>query len=141
MAELKDWNVAADDNGFQPPNGWPEGMSYYNVNNCGREMMAVLARWFYDRSGVLTTTSLSNIFFLNTFGRYGTPRQGDRYTFKINVTMPHSARIRINGAPPINIVSARGNMVAFGHVPAGHIITCVIDGSGNLRLAGRLTYG
>lgn len=37
---LKDWSTTAASNTSAPPNGWPEGMTIANVNNCGREMMA-----------------------------------------------------------------------------------------------------
>jgi len=45
VAEIKDWStVAASNVDTLPAAGWPEGMARSDVNNVGREMMAVLRR-------------------------------------------------------------------------------------------------
>lgn len=44
-SEVTTWSTTSDNNNSTPPNGWPEGMQYSQVNNTGREMMGAIARW------------------------------------------------------------------------------------------------
>jgi|GEM_PF-6267589 len=46
MSDIKDWSQTAAGNNAAPPDGWPEGMAPSNVNNCARENMAAIARWY-----------------------------------------------------------------------------------------------
>lgn len=44
-SEVSTWSTTSDNNNSTPPNGWPEGMNYSQVNNSAREMMGSIARW------------------------------------------------------------------------------------------------
>lgn len=44
-SEVSTWSTTSDNNNSSPPNGWPEGMNYSQVNNSAREMMGAIARW------------------------------------------------------------------------------------------------
>lgn len=64
MAELIDYSVIAANNNSAPPDGWPEDQQYDTVNNCGREMMAVIKRDLDDRNGSNTTTGTAPTYEL-----------------------------------------------------------------------------
>lgn len=61
MSEVFDWATTsspgtdAASNGGTPPDGFPEGMNYSQVNNSAREVMAAIARDIADTRGVLET--------------------------------------------------------------------------------------
>jgi len=48
MADIKAWSSTAADNNSAPPDGWPENQLPSTVNNCGRETMAAVRRWYED---------------------------------------------------------------------------------------------
>lgn len=48
MSEVLTWDPSATNNNSGPPDGWPEDQMPSTVNNCGREMMASLARFVSD---------------------------------------------------------------------------------------------
>lgn len=59
MSEVHNWSTAAGNNNASPPDGWPENvMTFGQVNNTAREMMAAVARWYVDTSGILLATGL-----------------------------------------------------------------------------------
>jgi len=56
MGEVYEYDTTAANNNDSPPDGWPEGMDYNQVNNCAREMMAADARDLADRNGSITSS-------------------------------------------------------------------------------------
>src|SRR5690606_27120151 len=48
MADIKAWSSTAANNNSAPPDGWPENQLPSTVNNCGRETMAAVRRWYED---------------------------------------------------------------------------------------------
>jgi hypothetical protein len=46
MSEVSTWSVTAASNNSATPDGWPEGQAASTVNDCAREMMAAIARWY-----------------------------------------------------------------------------------------------
>lgn len=49
MSDVSSWYPAAASNTAAAPDGWPEGMSPADVNNCAREMMAAVKRSAINR--------------------------------------------------------------------------------------------
>lgn len=62
MAELHSWNVSAGSNNGAAPNGAPEGQTAGSLNDCIREVMAVLAREDRDNDGSLVTATSTTAF-------------------------------------------------------------------------------
>lgn len=52
MSDIKDWSDSAGGNTANPPDGWPEGQAPSTVNNCARENMAAIRRWYEDAEWV-----------------------------------------------------------------------------------------
>ena len=68
MSDVVKWKIDPDINSDSPPDGFPEGMTYSNVNNSAREVMAAIARWNRDISGQLTTQGTPDALIISTEG-------------------------------------------------------------------------
>lgn len=49
MSDISEWDSTAANNNAVAPNGWPEGQAPSTVNDCGREVMAAVRRWYEDQ--------------------------------------------------------------------------------------------
>lgn len=56
MSDVSTWSTTAGNNNSSPPDGWPEDQSPSSVNNCGREMMASIKRWYDGINAALAGT-------------------------------------------------------------------------------------
>ena len=66
MSDIRAWSSTAANNNQSPPDGWPEGQLPATVNDCAREDMAAVRRW-YERAqwidyGHTPTRTANNIF-------------------------------------------------------------------------------
>jgi hypothetical protein len=50
--QTTNWDSTAASNNATPPDGWPEGQAPSTVNDCAREMMAAVKRWFTRATGL-----------------------------------------------------------------------------------------
>jgi hypothetical protein len=66
MTNVSEWAVSAGLNNSAPPHGWPENMARSAVNDCAREMMGALARWFKDCNGSLVTGGTADNYTVTT---------------------------------------------------------------------------
>ena len=109
MAEIYDWDTAAGGNNASPPNGWPEMMTPASVNNTGREMMAVIARYRESAESCTPTTGTTPGAYLLTVPQGITSLQdGMRFSFCAHVTSPAgAATLSVNGLPAVNLVGSR----------------------------------
>ena len=139
MAELRDWEIAATDNDDPPPNGFPEGMSYREVNDAARENMAVIARHSTDTSGSMLTTGTAAALNMAPSGSYaGTFSDGDRLSFRIHANIADSATLRVGtglGVTDIPIHDKNGDVVEADAVIENEIVD-VVYYSGAWRLVG-----
>ena len=101
MAELYDWNNSADDNNDSPPNGWPEEMAPGLINNTGREMMAVLARYRQSVDGCNRTGGVPNGYTLTVPQTITALTAGMRFSF-----CPHASSVAAAGTLQVNTNSA-----------------------------------
>lgn len=127
MAELRDWQIAADDNNQTPPDGWPERMAYSSVNNTAREGMAVLARNYKDRSGEIVSTGNANTLVVSPNGTFTSFQEGDRFSFRAHVNVNDGAHLRVGPAtnPSYPLQDAYGNPVVEGDILSGMVVDVV----------------
>lgn len=116
MAEIKDWNVAAASNNAAPPDGWPEGMNYSDVNNVGRENMATLARLYQDTNGVLVSGGVGNTYAITTNRTLGSIADVGYFAFVAD--KPNTGAISID----LGIASAEGVRPSGESFAAGEIV-------------------
>lgn len=135
MAELNDWDVIAANNNDTPPDGWPENsMNYSEVNDTGREGMAVLARYFQDINGSLTTGGVADAYTL-TLNAGHTAYTGLYFAATIHATNTGASTINVNGIGIQSIVDRAGNALVGNEMSAGGIYEFRYDGT-NMQLMG-----
>lgn len=111
------WSITASDNDDADASvPWPEGMSPGSVNNAARSMMAAVARFRDDITGVLTTTGSANSFALTSRSGYAALANGLFIAAKVNFTNTGPTTLNLNtyGAKSIRIFSPQGEAALIG---------------------------
>lgn len=121
MAEIGSWDTSAAGNGFAVPDGFPEGMQFSGVNNAAREVMAVLAREFKDRSGELVSTGSSNTYAITSNRTLGAYANGQTFKFRANHSNTGAATISVSGLGAKAIARPDGSAVISGAIQSGGI--------------------
>jgi hypothetical protein len=122
MAEINDWNTTAANNNSTPPNGWPENtMQYSEVNDTGREGMAVIARYWKDTNGSLTCGGTLNTYTLTLNAGYSSYFSGMTFSCKINASNSGACTMNVNAIGAANIINPDGTAMASGQLQAGGI--------------------
>jgi hypothetical protein len=93
MAEISDLNVADASNTAR----FPEGMSPGAVNDGARALEGILARWFKDTNGSLTSSGSSNAFAVTSNRTISSMVDGTRLSFKANHSITGAATLNLNG--------------------------------------------
>ena len=142
MAEIYDWDVVADRNNAASPDGWPENaMAPRAVNDAGRELMAVIAR-YREASEVCTeTTGSATAYALATMQEIDALEDGMRFAFCAHVSSTDAATtLQIDDLGAVSLVGTRTavdgseNLNLFpGEILAGYIYVCSYLG-GNFYL-------
>lgn len=134
MPDLNDWNIAAASNNSTPPDGFPEGMNYSEVNDSARENMAVLRRFFGDINGSLAAAGLVNAYTLTLNAGYTAYFDGLMFACTIPLTNTSTTpTINVNAIGARTIVDVEGNALGLGVLKAGGVYLFADDGT-NLRL-------
>ena len=130
MAELYDWKIAADDNDASPPNGWPENMSPALINNAGRELMAVIARYRQAADGCNATTGSANAYHLQVPQTVTALTMGMRFSFCPHVgTIIGAATLQVNSAPVTSLRGAHSSTFLAGELRTGTLYVAVYNGT------------
>jgi hypothetical protein len=131
MAEINDWNIAAASNNASPPDGWPEGMSYANVNNSAREGMAVVARWHKDNNGSLTASSGGGgaVYTLAANQVLSAYYTGLTLAFRVDATNVASPTLNVDSVGAAAIWNHNGEAIGVGVMVAGSVYRVVYDGT------------
>lgn len=96
MSEINSWSTTAASNNSSPPDGWPENMSFANVNNSAREMMAALKRWRDDINGSLTSGGSSGAYTLTPNRTISAYASGLEFVWKANHTTASTSSPTLN---------------------------------------------
>lgn len=119
MSEVKAWSTSASNNNAAPPDGWPENtMAFGQINNTAREMMAAIARWYVDTSGILMATGLHFHAPVNAWGYHLTMNRqisslelDMRVRFRIPTPNIGPTWLLLNGIGPFWILWPDGGMM------------------------------
>lgn len=124
MSDLpsSNWSETAASNNASPPNGWPEGQNPSDVNNCAREMMAALKRWWNRANAVKTTGGTTSAYTLTYDVAASQYYDGEIFTFIANATNAAAATLNINGLGARQITLFGGNLLA-GAIIANQVVT------------------
>lgn len=98
-AAIWQWSTTAGTNGAADPSiNWAEGMAPSSVNDSARAMMAALAAWRNDISGVNTTAGTAAAYTLTTSEGVGTtPANGQMIAFLAHVGNSAAATLQVDG--------------------------------------------
>lgn len=97
MTGLIDFSIFPAENGTAaPPINWPEGMPANAVNNSAREMMAALARWRVDTTGVLSASITGDVATLDTFQGVKPSHFGSSFAVSFATTQPNPGPMLLN---------------------------------------------
>lgn len=139
MAEINDWEPQEQNNQDAPPNGFPEGMEYSDVNNSAREVMAVLARFYRDENGSLTATGINDLTF-TTNAAYPLLYQGLRIGFRATNTNTGAMTIQLNALSAAPFLNTAGAIMQAGSIAAGLVYFAVYNGSAFQLISNGFTF-
>lgn len=133
MSNVPTWSTTAGSNNSSPPNGWPEGMARSSVNDCAREMMAALAKWYADHRGSLVTTGGTVAYVLTTNSTYTALTQLPIMAIRFNATnTTTSPTLNVDTLGATSIVKAGGVAVGVGEITTNRLYIVVYN-SNNTR--------
>lgn len=134
MAEIKDWNTSAASNNSTPPDGWPENMQFSAVNDTAREGMAVVARYFKDTNGTVTTGGSANTYTLTPNRTVTAYTDGDIYLFQANHTNTGASTLNVSSLGAKNVLTHDGAALPAGELTSGGRYLVSYDGTQFLLL-------
>lgn len=115
------WSKTANTNATADPSiNWSEGMSPSSVNDSARAMMARVAEWRDDLSGLLTTAGTSTAYTVTTNqGFASVPNDGQAVAVTMHATNGTSATLRADGGTVYPIQTSAGTAVTAGVLLSG----------------------
>lgn len=139
MSEIQttDWDSTAANNNQTPPNGWPEGQAPSTVNDCARELMAAVKRWFTRVMGLTdagalvssagTSTAITVTYDVAPASLY----TGLECGFKVTTTCGADPTLNVNALGAKNIQKFRGGYVNLqaGDILANQHVKVKYDGT------------
>lgn len=118
MSDLWQWSRTASTNANSDPSiNWAEGMSPSSINDSARAMMAEIAKYRDDISGVNGTAGSSTAYTLGVFQSIFTPVNGQMLGFVAHTTNGVAATMNVNGGGTFPL-----QMPAGTPIPAGSLI-------------------
>ena len=124
MAEIYDWDVDEANNGDASPHGWPEFMAPSAVNDSGREMMAVIARYRESAEACTDTGGTGNAYTIDVEQTITTLQEGMRFAFcarNTSVAGPGTLVVNLLAAKPLVGTRSMAEGVANRDLLAGEI--------------------
>ena len=116
MTDVRNWSADADNNSDAPPDGFPEGMAYSEVNNAAREIMAAMARYTKDVSGVLESGGSSTALTLSPYNGYTANTDGDAVSFRLHAGINVGATLAVGTADAVEIQNKDGDALTEDEV-------------------------
>lgn len=118
MSNISAWSTTAASNNAAPPNGFPEGQSPSSLNDCARENMAAVSRFYKDTQGTLVSTGSANAYLLTTNNAHATLAAQSLIAFRANFTNTGAATIAVDGLAAKSIYS-QGSAIPAGGIISG----------------------
>ena len=119
MSNISAYSQTAASNNATPPNGWPEGQSPSSVNDCAREMMAGIAKWYAHLDNSLTTTGSGNAYVLTTGSSHAALADIGVVTFKANHSSTGAATLAVDGLAS-KAIRWNGAAIIAGSIVSGN---------------------
>lgn len=127
MGNVSSWfKTAAGNNTGSTPDYPIEGQAPSTVNDCMRENMAAVARWYADANGTLTTSGTGNAYTLTTNSGYTALADLPVLTFKLDRANTGAATLNVDGLGAKSI-RWRGDALVSGALAAGSSVSIAYD--------------
>jgi hypothetical protein len=122
------WSAtAANNDDIDSTINWQEGQSPASVNNSARAMMAAIAKWRYDMSGLLGTAGTSTAYTLTTTQVYASLVSSYAVAFNPHVTNGAAATLNVDGLGAKALATVYGTAVGAGKLRAGGVYVAVYN--------------
>ena len=125
MAEVKDLNVTDASNTAR----FPENQAPSTVNNGARSLEGMLARWYADTNGSISTTGSSNAYVLAASRVGAAYAAGDTYLVKFNHANTGAATINVDSLGAKSIVKNQATALVANDIRANMIGLISYDGT------------
>ena len=136
MAEVKDLNVTDASNTAR----FPENQAPSTVNNGARALEGMLARFYADNNGSISTSGSSSAYVLAASRTISAIAAGDAFIFKANHASTGATTIAIDGLATKSIKKLHDQAIAANDLESGSICHIVYDGT-NFQLISSLATG
>ena len=141
MSELKDLSTTdASNTGTAANAGFPENMPPSDVNNASRALCAMIARWYADSNGSISSGGSSSAYTLAASRTISAIAVGDSFIFKANHASTGATTIAIDGLATKSIKKLHDQAIAANDIESGSICHIVYDGT-NFQLISSLATG
>jgi hypothetical protein len=133
MAEVKDLNVTDASNTAR----FPENQAPSTVNNGARALEGMLARFYADTNGSISSSGSSSAYVLAASRTISAIAAGDSFIFKANHASTGATTIAIDGLATKSVKKLHDQAIAANDIESGSICHIVYDGT-NFQLISSL---
>lgn len=137
MAEVKDLNVTDASNTAR----FPENQAPSTVNNGARALEGMLARFYADTNGSISTSGSSSAYVLAASRTISAIAAGDSFIFKANHASTGATTIAIDGLATKSIKKLHDQAIAANDIESGSICHIVYDGTNFQLISSLATSG
>jgi hypothetical protein len=131
MTNTSEWSITAATNNSAPPNGWPENMQRSAVNDCAREMMAALAKWYQDQRGSLITAGGTTAYTLTTNNAHTALSDIPLMVVRANVANTGASTLNIDGLGALSLTKANGVALTAGDFTTNKLYLLAYNSGGS----------
>jgi hypothetical protein len=103
---------------------WPEGMQFRQVNNSARADEGLLARWFRDTNGSISSSGSPNAYALTSGRTISSLVNNTMMAFTANFTNTGAAALNLNGLGAKSLLRPNGNPLIASDIVSGQ--TCLV---------------
>jgi hypothetical protein len=108
---------------------WPEGMLGSAINNAGRALEGLLARWYEDTDGSLTSGGSANAYTLTSKRTIAALTNNTVMVFTANFANTGAATLAFNGLTAKAIRRPNGDALAAGDIVSGQVVVIIYKSS------------
>lgn len=108
---------------------FPEGMAPSAVNNAARALEGLIARWFKDQNGSLSTGGSANTYTLSANQTLSAYYDGLKLSFKVTPTNTGASTLNVDSVGAASIVKYGSTELASGDLTQGDKVTVIYDGT------------
>lgn len=123
MAEIADLAVLAANNTAR----FPEGQLVPTLNDGSRELEAIVARFFKDTNGSITSSGSDTAYAILTNRVIPAHAVGNIFMFRAHVANDGAATITINSLAAKSLKRMNGDALVTGDIVANQMVTIVYN--------------